>query len=242
MASIRYRALVALSEIFGRSRRRSHFVERVLQARYSTEAYASIEAACAFQSVAIGEFYRWKSVQWAAMTEALRLDTDGMTDFLVAHDRSSYAELDDALRRSKGILVATPHYGHFLVAIAAISDRTAGRKVVNLFFDPPEKHSANRDFAEFCERRYGKSDTVEVIFNNRSGLVRAIKALRRGEVVVIMPDVFDNIDETLRCHFLGARGALHSAQRRWPVSQTRSSCRWCPNTSEAAVLTPILGM
>lgn len=202
MATFRYRALVALSRIFGVMKRRSRLAERALDIRFSSESYKSLDAACQFQGVAIGEFYKWKCVQWAAMTEALRAVETEVLKFLRFHDQSSYAALDEALEQPMGLLIATPHYGHFLVAVAAISDYVAGRKVVNIFFDPPEKHAANQDFADFCQKMYGGKDLVNVIFNNRNGLVRAIKALRRGELVIIMPDVFDNIEDTFEVEFL----------------------------------------
>lgn len=203
MTDIRYRVACGISAALGRLRTPNRFVERVLGVDYPAEERASILSACRYQGADIGQFYRWKCVQWATMREVMRRDRAGVTRFIATHDLSCYEPLDEALQRPEGLLVATPHYGHFLVSITAIADRSAGRKVVNIFFDAPEKHSANKSFADLGETLYGDREDVNVIFNNRAGLVRALKALRRGEIVVIMPDVFDNVDDTFELSFLG---------------------------------------
>jgi len=198
-----YKIIVCFADFLSRIENRSRLIERIFDIDMAEAEYRSIEKACELQGVSIGFFYRWKIIQWAVISESRRLNSERTKRFVAWADRSSYSILNSFLEYSGGILVAIPHYGHFLLSIGALAYHIQDKKTVNIFFDPPDKHATNAIFVEICEKMYKEYGNINIIYNNKSGLLRVIKELRRGSVVVIMPDVFEKIDDTYEISFLG---------------------------------------
>jgi len=218
MKYLRYKFIVYFANfIIDRIKSRSRLIERIFDICMTEDEYRSVEKACELQGSYIGSFYKWKFIQWAVISEGRRLNSEEIKRFVTWADRSSYSGLISSLECSCGILVAMPHYGHFLLSIGALAYRIQEKRTVNIFFDPPDKHATNAVFVEICEKMYKEYRNVNILHNNKSGLLRAIKELRRGAVVVIMPDVFEKIDDTYDISFLGrtrcvALGAAYLAR------------------------------
>jgi lauroyl/myristoyl acyltransferase len=108
--------------------------------------------------------------------------------------------LHEALSRPEPIVVFAPHYGNFAIVSLRIAIEARGRKQVHFFFNPPEKNAYSPRIQKlFKVLDYG----VEPIMNDRSGVVKASRALDRGELVGIMPDVADVDPRALFVPFFG---------------------------------------
>ena len=73
-----------------------------------------------------------------------------------------------------------------------------------VFYESPETHETNAIFDVIHERVFGNAASkVSILHNNRAGLVRAMKELRKGSVVFILPDVFKDVEDTYKVPFCG---------------------------------------
>lgn len=131
-----------------------------------------------------------------------RLDGQQAKKLISASDQTCYKRLDSLASAARGILIATPHYGHFVLSILALAERLSRTRKVFLFYDPPAVHTSNEVFDELHQRVFGGiSSQVFVIHNNRAGITRAVRELRMGAAVVIMPDVYKDVAATYQISF-----------------------------------------
>lgn len=91
------------------------------------------------------------------------------------------------LQHDGPVLFVTPHYGPFAVGCLKASRDFNGKKMVNAFYDPPEKNSSTAPYQNLLSA-LGYNFTP--IFNDRKGLVTAIRALQKHEALTMMPDVY----------------------------------------------------
>jgi KDO2-lipid IV(A) lauroyltransferase len=108
--------------------------------------------------------------------------------------------LADALRRPEPILGFTPHYGNFAITTLHIAQRVSRERSVSMFFNPPEKNA----YAPRMKRLIENLDVnAQPLYNDRSGLLKAFRALHKGGFVGIMPDVYDYEAGTIFVPFFG---------------------------------------
>ena len=74
-----------------------------------------------------------------------------------------------------------------------------GKKKVHVFYNDPENTPSNRVYADIFKR---VGYDVEVLFVGRKGTLAALKALRRNECVLIMPDVVLDESATIVVPFM----------------------------------------
>lgn len=86
------------------------------------------------------------------------------------------------------IILVTPHYGAFVAASIKVIRDFGARKTVNLFFDDPQNNPSNSAFPPIFERLGGNS---AVLLNNRRSVVSAVRALKDGQILTMMPDVYN---------------------------------------------------
>lgn len=97
-----------------------------------------------------------------------------------------------------GAIIATPHYGAFLpLCVYLIRLFDEGRKLHVMFNDPAQTPS-NRQHEDLF-RRIGRN--AEFHYPDRRGIIAVIKALGRGEILAIMPDVYFQSDTLLSVPF-----------------------------------------
>lgn len=178
-------------------------LETILKLGFVSKEFASIKEACAYSESTLGAYYHWKILQWASEATLRRLDAPETMKLLAESDRTSYGCLDSLASTTRGILIATPHYGHFVLSILALAERLSHVRPVFIFYDPPAIHASNEIFDDLHQRVFGTlSSRVVVIHNNRAGIARAMRELRMGAAVVIMPDVYRDVDATYQISFL----------------------------------------
>ena len=99
-----------------------------------------------------------------------------------------------------GVILATPHYGAFITVCLFLIRKLHGRKRFNVIFNDPAITPSNAVY-EPLFRRLGCD--VNVLYPDRRGTLSALKALKRGECLAILPDVYLANDATIAVPFFG---------------------------------------
>jgi len=107
------------------------------------------------------------------------------------------ATISQLVDEPRPLIFATPHYGPTPVGCAAVALSMRGRKAFNVFYDK-ERHGAR--MAQFLE---GAGLQSSRLLGGLAGIRTALRALARGECLAILPDAFDDIDQTLVVPFFG---------------------------------------
>ncbi|NVE00398.1 lysophospholipid acyltransferase family protein [Massilia sp. BJB1822] len=131
-----------------------------------------------------------------------RLDASGMERFLHRHVRVEGQEYLDLARNSeRPVVLFTPHYGNFTIVALKLIQAIGRIKTVNSFHNPlPASHPMGDVEGLFGRLGYGYNP----ISNDDSGAaLKAIRALRRGEVLTIMPDSLGVTGHTSYVPFFG---------------------------------------
>lgn len=142
----------------------------------------------------------------------LSLSHPQMRTFLedkVEYEGAVYAQ--NAFNANRPVIFAAPHFGAAPVAFLAAIHQLGGRKPLSIFYDTKQPKPAR--FVSLFER--GGMDATTLL-GGFSGAVAAIRALARHECVVVMPDSFDDITQTVVVPFFGrmlrvARGTAYFA-------------------------------
>lgn len=200
------RALAHLARQLRRFDARIPMFERIMRCELPEAEAAAMAAVCQRMGHRFGAFYAWKMEQMALISTLRSMDRKAVLSLVAAKDGSDYSRLDATLAGPGGLLVALPHHGHFVLSIIGLCKRLQGKRGVSVFYDAPEVHASNGIFDVLHACLFGAGDSgVAVLHNNRAGIVGAMKALRAGQVVVIMPDVYRNPEDTYQIPFCGSR-------------------------------------
>lgn len=152
----------------------------------------------------LGAFYHWKLELLALAKTIGASDGRSIAAFILRSDQSDYGRFESALVDGRGLLVSVPHHGHFVMSICALVEVLRRRREVHVFYDAPSAHPTNALFDAMHARMYGNADaTVRILHNNRAGIAAAMQALRRGQVVILLPDVYRDVLETYQVSFCG---------------------------------------
>jgi|GEM_PF-5822247 len=85
------------------------------------------------------------------------------------------------------LILFTPHFGSFAVAcLRAILD-VEQHKTISLFYDPPEVNPTTAVYRPLIERLGCNS---KVLLNDRTAVLKGLRALKNGNALGIMPDVY----------------------------------------------------
>lgn len=121
--------------------------------------------------------------------------------FLQRHVRIDDPALLARLRDDgKPVIFVTPHYGSFQLGCLKLIQEIGHHKTVNTFYNPPSVNSSSAGFEQLFQRLgYG----FHALFNDDSAVLKALRVLRRGEALTMMPDVFDISGHALYVPFFG---------------------------------------
>lgn len=185
--------------------RRVRWLERYLETDLSEADEIALRVACERSGARFGSFYQlyfqkkvisriWRTIQRGRILKMIE-ELDG----------SDYSVLDAALGQDRGLLLALPHHGLYINTIVAVTEHVRRSRDIYIFYGDPTTHSGNEVFDSLCKRIWlnDPDSRVQVIYDNRTGLVRVIRALRNGAAVIIMPDVFKTETETFQIPFCG---------------------------------------
>lgn len=186
-----------------RLRSQSPLIERHLKLRLDEREARSIQTASDRIGVPFGAYYYWQLQKTVVNNHIRRLKKRSILSMVAALDTTDYAPLDQLRDDPRGLLVALPHHGHFILSIVAVVERLRDAREVYIFFGSPKTHAGNEIFDDLHAHLFGHLPGVHVIHDNRSGLARALRALPQGAAVIIMPDVYRNEHDTFVVPFCG---------------------------------------
>ena len=196
--------LMNVSSPMRRLRRRIPVLEKLLRLKLNDSEFESIGIACARSQVEFGAFYHWYLQKLLVSQHVRCLDKASMLDMVTGMDRTDYTALDVAASNPRGLIVAIPHHGHYILSIVALAERLRASREVLVFYGAPETHAGNEIFDLLYAQLFGDAGSrAEVIHDTRAGMVRAIRGLQNGATVVIMPDVYKNEHDTFLVPFCG---------------------------------------
>lgn len=152
--------------------------------------------------VRIGAYYHWY-LQKKVVAQAIKqLEREPAIRFLNAADRTDYRQAKLILDCPTGVLIAIPHHSHYILSMTALAAHLGKHRKVKVFYGQPATHKGNEVFDHLHEVLFSDpACNVEVIHDDRQGLAKAIKGLKSGDIVFIMPDAFQNEDATLMFPF-----------------------------------------
>ncbi|HEV2705462.1 MAG TPA: hypothetical protein VGV59_06030 [Pyrinomonadaceae bacterium] len=86
------------------------------------------------------------------------------------------------------VIFFTPHYGSFVVAVMRVMMDVEQHKTLSLFYDPPEVNPTTTIYQGLIERL---SCNTKILFNDKTAVLKGLRALKNGNALGIMPDVYD---------------------------------------------------
>lgn len=86
------------------------------------------------------------------------------------------------------VVLFTPHYGSFAIGTMRAAMDLAPHKQFSLFYDSPEKNPTTHIYKGVVERL---DVGTKVLYNDRTAILAGTRALRKGGVLGIMPDVYE---------------------------------------------------
>lgn len=204
MLTMLLNAALFLLRPLSRSTRRWAGIEWLLGLDLDARERESVRTACDLAGKTLGAYYFWKLTQVAQTTAFRRLGKRDTLALIARSDATDYASVDRCLEDPRGLLLAVPHHGSFVFSIVALAERVRHARRVYVFYEAPKVHATNEVFDVLYTRLFvDDSSGVTILHNNRKGLATAIKQLKRGALVVIMPDVYKDREDTYQVPFCG---------------------------------------
>ncbi|WP_161960070.1 hypothetical protein [Xanthomonas arboricola] len=183
---------------------RNQWLEKKIKIELDDNDLQAIKNALLFSGEnKIGPYYHWYFQKLVVNDKVKSLKKDSVLHLVKDFDKSDYSQLEIATNSHEGILLATPHHGHYILSIIAAVERLSKKKSVLVFYGDPNTHRGNDIFDDLCQILWKDNPRIAFIHDNRRGLATALKALGEGSIVVIMPDVFKNEKDTLLIPFCG---------------------------------------
>lgn len=186
------------------SDRRWPRLERWLDMSLQDGDEAALREVCRRIGWPLGRYHHWYLLKWWISRRVRALDAPRCRAWLERLDRSDYAALDAALQDPSGLLLAIPHHGHYILSMIAVAERLFRVREVLVFYGNPQTHPGNALFDRLYQSLFDPADPrMQVIHDDRAGLIKALRGLRRGAVVMIMPDVHRDEAEAHPVEFCG---------------------------------------
>ncbi len=145
-------------------------------------------------------FYLSRRLTLATNEALLRAPAPRIRRYVEAQVAIESREYWQACREHRGpLLIVTPHYGPFALGLLKVCLELGSERRVNAFYDPPQRNPGTACYGEILRKC---CDNFRPVFNDRRGGVRALQALRNGEVLTMMPDVYELNGQCLLVPFL----------------------------------------
>lgn len=183
---------------------RLKLIEARLQIPLSDQDVRLVRKACAQTGgVRLGAYYHWYLQKLLVANTIRNSDKSRALALVNSIDHTDYASARCILESETGVLVAIPHHAHYVFSMIALAEHLRVYRKVYLFYGQPGTHKGNEIFDHLHRVIWGEDSNVDVIYDTRQGMAKAIRGLKSGEVVFIMPDVFQDEAATLALPFCG---------------------------------------
>ncbi|MGX5728963.1 LpxL/LpxP family acyltransferase [Pseudoxanthomonas beigongshangi] len=184
--------------------RRIGLIEKWLKTPLSEDDEHSIRIACEESGKRrFGAYYHWY-LQKKIVAETVRdADRERFLGLMQSSDHTNYRAVIDLLDSDEGLLIAIPHHAHYILSIAMLAEVLRPRRPVYLFYGNPESHPGNEVFDKLNDWFWGRNSNVAFAHDTPKGLATAMRQLKSGAAIFIMPDVFKDVNQTLSIPFCG---------------------------------------
>jgi len=200
--SLLMRLAVALASPIKRIDRRSTVIERLLQLPLTPNDVHAVRQYG--KGIRLGVYYHWYLEKFFVARSVRGVHRRKATALIDALDATDYGDIRQVVESATGVLIAIPHHAHYVLSMTALAARLGKFRKVHVFYGQPATHRNNAVFDRLHQVLFDHPESgVEVIHDNRQGLAKAIKGLKRGEIVLIMPDAFQDEDATMMVPFCG---------------------------------------
>jgi hypothetical protein len=185
--------------------RRLPWLEHYLETPLTERDYNALRVACDRSNSRFGKFYHWYFQKKVISSIWKRVTRESVLKMTSSLDRSNYDALDASLLSGRGVILALPHHGLYINSIVSLIERVRSSRDIYIFYGDPATHPGNEVFDALCKRVWlnDPESRVHVLYDNRSGMGKALRALQAGAAVIIMPDVFKNELDTFQIPFCG---------------------------------------
>lgn len=185
--------------------RRYRWLERYLDTPLTERDYRALRIACERSNSRFGKFYHWYFQKKVISSIWKRFTKESVLKMTSSLDRTNYDPLDAALLNGRGLILALPHHGLYINSIVSLIERVKSSRDIYIFYGDPATHPGNEVFDALCKRVWlnDPRSRVHILYDNRAGMGKALRALQSGAVVIIMPDVFKNELDTFQIPFCG---------------------------------------
>ena len=196
------RLAVAAAAPLKRLDTRSPMLERVLDLPLTNQDVSMVRQAGT--NVRLGAYYHWYLQKLFVARSIKGLNRERALALIDSIDHTDYAAAQQIIDSPTGVLIAIPHHAHYVLSMTALACHVGKHRKVKVFYGQPSTHKGNEVFDHLHRVLFGADNTVvEVIHDTRQGLAKALKGLKDGDVVFIMPDAFQDEDLTLLIRFCG---------------------------------------
>ncbi len=96
--------------------------------------------------------------------------------------------LREAREGPEPVILFTPHYGSFAVGVLRAIMDFENFKKVSLFYESPEKNPTTSIYKGLMERL---GCDARVLYNDKTAVLKGLRVLKKGQVLGMMPDVFE---------------------------------------------------
>src|ERR1041384_2646022 len=96
--------------------------------------------------------------------------------------------LRTAYESPQPVVLFTPHYGSFAVGVMRAALDIAPHKQFSVFYDSPEKNPTTYIYKGLLDRL---EVGTRILYNDRTAILAGARALKKGGVLGIMPDVYE---------------------------------------------------
>jgi len=138
------------------------------------------------------------------------------------------ALIDDALAAGRGVLLLTPHLGSFEVAARAAAERCA--KPITVLYRPARK-ALLREMEETARARPNMATAPATL----AGVRQLLRALKRGEIVGLLPDQVPPSGQGVWAPFFGKPAyTMTLAARLAQQTGAQIGLAWCERLADGA--------
>ncbi len=98
------------------------------------------------------------------------------------------------------VVFFTPHYGNFAVACVHLAMEVGRYKTMSFFYDPPEVNPSTTMYKGLINRL---ACNTKVLYNDKTAVLKGLRALKNGNALGIMPDVYEYSPGLMYVPFFG---------------------------------------
>lgn len=165
-------------------------IEEWLELQLSTEDHHAIHTATLEGTSHLGDYYRLYAEKKLIASALRRCDRISLLSFPQSIDSTDYSQFISALKREQGVVVALPHYGHYIITAINLMEHAREQRDVFMIYGDPKNHPGNELFDTLSDILFeGRQCRARKLHADARGLATALRALKAGGMVIMMPDV-----------------------------------------------------